>query len=78
MAKSRKVKRGKQLEEEKRKYTLFRSSIIKILPQVDMDKKMFLETFLNLLGYADMYFKQYEYVAFFNSALTLSFCAIQT
>ena len=43
-----------------------------------MDKKMFLETFLKLLGFADMYFKQHEYVAFFNSAMTLTFCAIQT
>ena len=43
-----------------------------------MDKKMFLEMFLKLLGFADMYFKQHEYVAFFNSAMTLTFCAIQT
>ena len=57
---------------------MFRSSIIKILPQVDMDKKMFLETYLKLLGYADMYYKQYEYIGFFNAGLTLAFCAIQT
>ena len=43
-----------------------------------MDKKVFLEELLKLLGYADMYFKQHEYVAFYNSGLAISFCAIQT
>ena len=37
---------------------------------------MFLETYLKLLGYADMYYKKFEYVGFFNSGLTLAFCAI--
>lgn len=78
MRQGRSRKKAQDEENEKRKYTLFRSSIVKIIPNVDMDKKYFLEEFLKLLSYADMYFKQFEYVAFYNTGLALSFCAIQT
>ena len=44
---------------------------------VDMDKKLFLYEFLKLLAYADFYFKSKEYVAFYNAAMTIAFCAIQ-
>lgn len=51
------MKRNKEIEEEKREFTMFRSNIITQIPYVDMDKKIFLEEFLKLLGYADMYYK---------------------
>ena len=78
MRKGRTKKRAQEEETEKRKYTMFRSAIVNIIPQVDMDKKFFLEELLKLLGHADVYFKQHEYVAFFNTGLSVSFCAIQT
>ena len=43
---------------------------------VDMDKKFFLEEFLKLLGYADIYFKKHEFVGFYNTGQMLCFCAI--
>lgn len=55
--KSRRIKRNKEIEEEKREFTMLRSNIITQIPYVDMDKKIFLEEFLKLLGYADMYYK---------------------
>lgn len=37
---------------------MLRSSIVKVLPMVDMDKKLFLSELLKLMGYAGMYWKQ--------------------
>jgi len=63
---------------EQRPYTVFRSAIVSVIPQVDMDKKLFLEEYLKLLGYADMYFKQREFVAFYNTGLVLAYCSVVT
>lgn len=56
------LKAGKRqigLREKKnvRNNTLLKSNLMKVVPHVDLDKKVFLNEFLKLLGYADMYFK---------------------
>jgi hypothetical protein len=61
---------------EPRKYTIFTSNQVKILPQIDIDKKYFLNELLKLLGYADMYFKQRSFMAFYNAGITAAFMAI--
>ena len=52
------ARRNKDVVDETRQYTVLRSSIVKIVPQADMDKKLFLSEFLKMLGYADLYFNQ--------------------
>lgn len=56
------VKIGKRLlglkeKRETRNHTVLRSNIVKLLPQVDNDKKLFLTEFMKVMAYADMYFK---------------------
>lgn len=41
-----------------------------------MDKKMFLEEMLKMLAYADLYFKSRSFIAFYNSALAITFLCI--
>ena len=65
-----------QRQEERRQHTVLRSSIVKILPMVDMDKQLFLSEMLKLMGYAGMYWKQQQYIAFYNSGLTIAYIAI--
>lgn len=43
---------------------------------VDMDKKLFLVELLKIMGYAGMYWKQQEFVAFYNAGLTIAFISI--
>jgi len=76
------VKVGRRLmnsQEKKdiRAATVLKSNIVRLVPNVDMDKKLFLCEFMKILAYADSYFKQRLYVAFYNAALTLTFLAIQ-
>ena len=56
---------------------MLRSSIVKVLPMVDMDKKLFLGELLKLMGYAGMYWKQQQYTAFYNAGLTIAFVSVQ-
>jgi hypothetical protein len=75
------VKIGKRLlamKEQKniRNNTVLRSSISVLQNQVDNDKKLFLQEFVKLLAYSDMYFKQRQFTAFYNAALTLTFMAV--
>ena len=78
ISKKRANKVREEETQENRQYSALRSKIIKILPMVDMDKKLFLQEFLKLLAYADMYFRQRHYMAFYNAGLTIAYCAIQT
>lgn len=52
-------KRQVNWREEKnvRHNTLLKSNIVKVKPQIDLDKKVYLNEMLKLLGYADMYYK---------------------
>ena len=61
---------------EEREGTALRADFIQLTPNVDVDKKIFLEEYLKVLAYADMYYKQREYTGFYNCALLLSFLAI--
>ncbi len=70
-------KRKAAIEKQGRQFTVFRSSIARLIPQVDMDKKIFLQELLKLLGHSDNYFKSRQYVAFYNSGLTFCFLCIQ-
>ena len=58
ISQSRAEKLRKQRLTEVRPHTVLRSSIVKILPMIDMDKKIFLSELLKLMGYAGMYWKQ--------------------
>ena len=49
---------------------------MRIAPNVDIDKKYFLNEFLKLLGYSDMYYKQRNFMALYNAALTCAFLAV--
>ena len=75
------LKVGKRLvglreKKDVRNNTLLKSNLIKVPPQVDMDKKVFLTEFLKLLSYADMYYKQREYNGFYNAAIVITFIAV--
>ena len=43
-----------------------------------MDKKLFLDELLKMLAYSDLYFKSRQFIAFYNSALAITFICIQT
>lgn len=62
---------------EKRAHTLFNSNQVRIVPNIDIDKKYFLLEFLKMLGYSDMYFRKRNYSAFYSAGLTSGFLAIQ-
>ena len=77
------VKVGKRLlAAEKRNFmnrkTLLSSKLIKQKPCIDLDKKVFLIEVLKLLAHADAYFRKYNYVAFYNAALAITFMCVQT
>ena len=61
---------------EPRKFTILTSNQVRIVPQVDIDKKYFLNELLKLLGYADTYFKQRNFIAFYNAGITAAFMSI--
>ena len=71
------ARRAKDAEEEARQHTVLRSSIVKVIPQTDMDKKLFLGELLKMMGYAEMYYNSRQYVAFYNVGLTIAFTAVQ-
>ena len=52
------------------------SFIIKHTPYADMDKKLFLCELLKLLAHADIYFKTQKFVAFYNTAITITFLCV--
>ena len=73
---TKKRKKKLEKEQESRQYTVLKSTIIDKIPNVDLDKKLFLKELLKLLGFADMYFKKHEYMAFFNAGLAMAFIAV--
>ena len=71
------ARKKKVVDEETRQYTVLKSSIVKVIPQADLDKKLFLSEFLKMMGYADSYYNQRQYIGFYNVGLTIAFTAIQ-
>ena len=50
-------KQLKKQKKDERSNTRLKSNIMKVKPQIDLDKKVFLAEFLKMLSYADMYYK---------------------
>ena len=76
------IAHGKKVRQEKknvkREFTILRSkqAHIDLRPMVDSDKQYFLNEFLKLLAFAENYYKQKQYLAWFNSGMVIAFICI--
>lgn len=71
-------KRRRDEKSQARKTTILRSTAahVDLRPNVDSDKMYFLNELIKLLAFAENYYKEKEYMGFFNSALVISYLCI--
>lgn len=72
-------KRRKEEKSQARKTTILRSTAahVDLRPNVDSDKMYFLNELMKLLAYAENYYKEKEYMGFYNSAMVIAYLCIQ-
>lgn len=75
--KSRARKHRREFKEKGRQHTLLRSNQVNKFPNMDVDKKYFLQEFLKLIAFSEMYYRERQFVAFYNTGMTVAFIAVQ-